>query len=216
MIRLEGLSVTFGRTLALDDLSLELHPGVTGLFGPNGAGKSTLLRAITGLVRPTRGRVLFGDEPVRLEDEAFRARVSYAGHDSGLYGDLSVGENLALFAALYGAPEANVRRCLEAVGLTDRSATRVRDLSAGLKRRAAVAKALVHDPTILLLDEPYANLDDDAAQAVSNAILEWARPGRYAVIATHGAKRVKPFATASVILQHGHVVSHTVRVPERG
>lgn len=216
MISLEGLTVVYGRTLALDDLDIQLRPGVTGLFGQNGAGKSTLLRVLAGLLRPTRGKISIDGIEVNLNREDFRRKVSYVGHDSGLYNQLTVAENLELFATLYGAPQHQADSSIEAVGLQDRATTRVRDLSAGLKRRAAVAKALVHEPTLLLLDEPYANLDDQAAELLSAAVQAWQQPGRYAVIATHGAKRVKSFASESVILQRGTLVSHRVREPATG
>jgi ABC-type multidrug transport system ATPase subunit len=99
------------------------------------------------------------------------------------------------------------------VGLADRRATRVAELSAGLKRRAAVARALLHEPDLLLLDEPYANVDDDAAEMMSAAIMSWRRPDRVCVVATHGAKRVKAYADAGIIIQRGHVISYQVRAP---
>lgn len=213
MIRAEGLTVVYGRTLALEQIDIHLQPGITGLFGQNGAGKSTLLRVMAGLLHPTQGKVTLGGVEVNLGDESFRQQVAYVGHDSGLYSDLTVGENLALFATLYGAPGERAGSAIEALGLEDRAGTRVRDLSAGLKRRAAVAKALVHEPSLLLLDEPYANLDDDSAGLVSAVLQGWQREDRLAVIATHGAKRVKSFATESVILQRGRLISHSVRQP---
>ncbi|MGI8774942.1 MAG: heme ABC exporter ATP-binding protein CcmA [Actinomycetota bacterium] len=213
MIRIEGLTVVYGRTLALDSLNIELRPGITGVFGQNGAGKSTLLRTIAGLLRPVRGRVSIDGSIIRLGDESFRQKIAYVGHDSGLYGDLTVAENLKLFATLYGAPVERVASTLASVGLEDRASARVQELSAGLKRRAAVAKALVHDPKVLLLDEPYANLDDGAAAQLSDALLRWQTAERCAVIATHGAKRVKAFATASLILQRGRAVSYSLRAP---
>lgn len=214
MIEVRGLRVAYGKTLALDALDLDIRPGVTGLFGQNGAGKSTLLRVLAGLLRPTTGSATVNGEPLTRPDEDLRRAIGYAGHDTGLYKHLTVAENLALFARLYGAPSERIDHVIASVSLDDRRATRVGNLSAGLKRRAAVARALLHDPTLLLLDEPYANLDDEAAELVSNAIKRWRGLGKYAVIATHGAKRVKPFADASLILQRGRPVSYRVRVEE--
>lgn len=211
MIRLANLTVIYGRTLALDDVSLDLRPGVTGLFGPNGAGKSTLLRVLAGLIRPTRGSVEHNGTPVDLRSEDFRGRIGYAGHEPGLYPDLTVEENLELFRGLYGAPGQRVIDVIEQVGLEERRAVRVRELSAGFKRRAAVARALLHEPDILLLDEPYANLDDDSSDKLSEAIKEWSGTGRYALIATHGAKRVKGFADAGIIIQRGRIISYRIR-----
>jgi heme exporter protein A len=213
LIELRGLRVVFGQTVALHGLDLTIGPGITGLFGPNAAGKSTLLRVVAGLLRPSGGTVTIGGVPVSPSDEALRARIGYSGHDSGLYRRLTVRENLELFAGLYGAGPSRVHAVLEQIGMTDRAATQVGRLSAGLMRRASVARALLHEPDVLLLDEPYANLDEEAAAMVSNAVVEWRAPGRAAIVATHGAKRVKAFADGGVIVQRGRVVSHRVRRP---
>ncbi|MEA2498018.1 MAG: heme exporter protein [Actinomycetota bacterium] len=213
MIQIEKLTVAYGRTIALDALDLELRPGITGLFGPNGSGKSTLLRAIAGLLRPTAGEIKLDGRHVFARDEAFRRRVGYSGHQTGLYERLSVRENLLLFARLYGATQSRVDGLIGSLGLEDRRDVPAGALSAGGKRSASVARALLHSPDVLLLDEPYANLDDDAAERISMAVQEWRQPHRVGVIATHGAKRVKGFADASLILQRAHAVSYRIRVP---
>ena len=213
MIWIEGVRVAYGRTLALDTLELELKPGVTGLFGPNGAGKTTLLRVLAGLLKPTTGSVRMRDMSIDSSSEEFRRRVGYVGHDSGLYPDLTVGENLDLFVRLYGTRPARTNEVLESIGLVHRKDARVAELSAGLKRRAAVARAMLHEPDLLLLDEPYANLDDEAAEMLSDAIMSWRSAHRVCVLATHGAKRVKAYADAGIIIQQGRVISYRVRVP---
>jgi heme ABC exporter ATP-binding subunit CcmA len=215
VIRLDDVRVVYGRTVALDRISLDLGEGIVGLFGPNGSGKSTLLKVIAGFVRPAGGAALAEGSPIRLADEAWRRHVGYAGHEPGLYARLSVRENLVLFARLYDTPDTRVDAVLRQLGLSERASMRVDALSAGLKRRASVARALVHDPRVLLLDEPYANLDDDAADLVSAALADWRRPGRLALVATHGAKRVKAFADAGVVLKQARVVSHRIRTGPR-
>ncbi len=207
-IRLSGVEVAFGRTLALHDLTLELFPGVTGLFGPNGSGKSTLLSVLAGLIRPTAGAAEYRGRPIRASDEDWRRHVGYAGHEPGLYPGLTVAENLELWAQLFDAPARRVDEMVERLGLGDRRRTPVRALSAGYRRRTSVARALLHEPSVLLLDEPYANLDDDAAAEVSNAIVDWRGGDKIAVVATHGAKKVKAYADAGIILKHGRVVSY--------
>ena len=207
-IRLERVEVAFGRTLALHDVTLDLFPGATGLFGPNASGKSTLLAVLAGLLRPTRGTATYGGTPIRAADEDWRRLVGYAGHEAGLYPGLTVAENLELWAQLFDAPTRRVEEMIERLGLGDRRHTAVRSLSAGFQRRTSVARALLHEPAVLLLDEPYANLDDDAAAAVSAAIVDWRGPDRIAVVATHGAKKVKAYADAGIILKHGRVVSY--------
>ena len=207
MIHVESLQVVFGSTPALIDVDLELGPGAHGLFGPNGSGKSTLLRVLAGLLPPTSGRVTWDDSAVSSSAESFRRRVGYAGHLSGLYGRLTVAENLDLFARLYGVAPATIERFSASMNLVDELNKPVRQLSAGLKRRVAVARALLHDPDLLLLDEPYANLDDDAAELVSRAVREWRTSSRIAVIATHGAKRVKGWVDGGVVLRRGRVAT---------
>lgn len=206
MIQATDLRVTFGRTRALDGVDISLDDGVFGLFGPNGSGKSTLLKVIAGLLPATAGEVIVNGYRPRARAEAVRRVIGYAGHDSGLYPELTVAENLDVFARLYGCAADRVRDVLVRLGLNEWAGTPAGALSAGLKRRTAVARAILHDPTVLLLDEPYANLDDDAADLVSEMVKTWRSPGRIAVIATHGAKIVKRFANGGVILKQGHVV----------
>jgi heme exporter protein A len=201
-----SLTVAFGRTIALDGIDLDVPTGITGLFGPNGSGKSTLLRVIAGLQRPTAGSVVIDGHPTSLRHESFRRRIGYVGHSAGLYAHLTVAENLELCAQLYGAPTARAGDVLTDVGLSGRAATYAGDLSAGLKRRASVARALVHDPDVLLLDEPYANLDDEASGMISAAVQAWCTAGKVALIATHGAKKVKAYADGGIILRDGRVV----------
>lgn len=208
MIRLEHVSVFFGHTIALDRLDATIEPGITGLFGPNGSGKSTLLRVVTGLLEPSEGRVTFEGSPVSTSNEGFVRRVGYAGHTAGLYSRLTVRENLELFAHLHGVVSYDPGALLERLGLADQGGKRVGELSAGLKQRAAVARALVHSPDLLLLDEPYANLDDDAAELVSRVLQEWWTPERIALVATHGAKKLKAFAHGGLILKRGRTVVH--------
>jgi heme ABC exporter ATP-binding subunit CcmA len=208
MIALERVTVTYGRTVALYDIDAKVEQGITGLFGQNASGKSTLLRAVAGLIRPRSGRVTINGVPVISANEETRRRIGYAGHESGLYPRLSVRENLALFARLQGAAPARVDELTERLELGPYASTLVVALSAGYKRRAAVARALVHDPEVLLLDEPYANLDDDAAALVSDAIKAWRAPGKCALVASHGAKKVKAYADAGIILRHGRIATH--------
>ncbi|HYI43994.1 MAG TPA: heme ABC exporter ATP-binding protein CcmA [Actinomycetota bacterium] len=206
-IELKQVTVVFGRTLALDAIDLTIEPGIIGLFGQNGSGKSTLLRTIAGLIKPATGRVMVDGRAYARGDESLRGELGFAGHESGLYPRLTLQENLELFARLYGTPVERIDATLEELGLSAEGARQVGSLSAGTKRRAAVARALLHDPTVLLLDEPYANLDDEASEKVSASIQRWSQPHKTALIATHGAKKVKAYATAGIILQRGRVVT---------
>ncbi len=206
MLETRELTVTFGHTIALDAIDVSVASGITGLFGPNGSGKSTLLRVLAGLLRPTKGSVHLDGEPASIRSEDYRRAIGYAGHEAGLYAELSVRENLELFASLYGADPDRVDGMIEQLGLGDVSTTEFSALSAGTKRRAAVARALLHEPRVLLLDEPYANLDDEAADLVDQAIRSWSTPKRIGVVASHGAKRVKSYASGGVILRRSRVI----------
>lgn len=204
-ISVENVTVVFGRTLALDEIDIEIGPGITGVFGPNGSGKSTLLKAIAGLLKPTTGRIAIdGSDGGR--DESLRRRIGFAGHGSGLYGRLTLQENLELFASLYGADTTRTGQLMDDLGLSEFAERPVSDLSAGSKRRAAVARALVHDPEVLLLDEPYANVDDEACEAISRAIATWKEEGKTGLVATHGAKKVRAYADGGIILRRGRLI----------
>ena len=213
MIRLEQLDVVFDKTVALDHVDVRIDPGLVGLFGPNGSGKSTLLRVLAGRLAPTAGTALIDGRPCHPADEELRARLGYSGHETGLYPNLTVEENLDLFALVTGAEKSRVGHVMTDLDLADRAGVRVRSLSAGQKRRASVARALVGDPDVLLLDEPYANVDDDAAAIITRAIVSWWGPGRVGVVATHGAKRVKPYASASLVLRRGSLAAYRSAEP---
>ena len=204
-IAVENITVVFGRTLALDEVDIEIGTGIFGVFGPNGSGKSTLLKAIAGLLKPTTGRITI-DGSNGSRDETVRRRIGYAGHGSGLYGRLTLTENLELFASLYGADASRAVTLIEELDLSEFRSRPVSDLSAGSKRRAAVARALVHDPDLLLLDEPYANVDDEASEAISAAIASWKTGDKTALVATHGAKKVKAYADGGIILRRGRLI----------
>jgi len=185
-IEVAGLERRYGDRVALKDVSAELHEGQTlVLFGANGAGKTTLLRVLATLLRPHEGEVrVLG---ARLPDEAWkvRGRVGYVAHEPLLYRTLSARENLAFNAKLHGVPASRVDELLEQVGLGRRGDDPVEELSRGMRQRAAVARALLHDPELLLLDEPYTGLDAGALDALEPLIGR--ASGRTRVIATHDA-----------------------------
>jgi heme exporter protein A len=170
-LKLEGLVRRYGEREALSDVSLSLHAGQTlVVFGPNGAGKTTLLRVLATLLRPHAGDVrVLG---ARLPDEAWavRGRVGLLGHEPLLYRELTVRENLLFHARLHGVGEERVEELLGAVALADRADEPLKTLSRGMVQRAAVARATLHDPELLLLDEPWANLDPAARELVEPLI----------------------------------------------
>ena len=181
IIELEGLTRAYGERVALADVTLALPPGRTlVVFGPNGAGKSTLLRVLATLLRPSDGvaRVLGRELPG--EAWAVRGRIGFLGHEPLLYRELTGRENLRFQARLFGVGEERVAELLERLQLERRADEPVRNLSRGTVQRMAVARAILHDPELLLLDEPRANLDP-AASALIGPLLT----GRTLVITSH-------------------------------
>ena len=183
-IELDGLTRRYGERVALDGLTLSLEPGRTlVVFGPNGAGKSTLLRVLATLLRPHAGtaRVLGCELPG--EDWAVRGKVGLLSHDPLLYRDLSARENLDYHARLHGVARGRAGELLAAVGLDLRADDPVHTFSRGMVQRLAVCRAVLHDPPVLLLDEPRANLDPQASALVEPLI--GAASGRTRVITSH-------------------------------
>jgi heme exporter protein A len=183
-IELERLERRFGERVALAGVSVSVPTGATlAVLGGNGAGKTTLLRVLAGLLRPHGGtaRVLGAGLPA--ERWRLPARVGYLGHEPLLYRELSGRENLRYHAALHGTSQARLDDLLTRLGLADRADEPVRDLSKGLVQRLAIARAVLHDPPLLLLDEPRANLDPAAAELVEPFIGR--SSGRTRVLVTH-------------------------------
>jgi len=187
-IEISGLRREFGDRAALDDVELRLEAGESvAVLGPNGSGKSTLLRILAGLLRPTAGDVSVLGCALPKETYRLRGRVGYLGHDPLLYRDLSPRENLELAAALNGlAPDtagARIEVLLDAVGMSSRADDRVAELSAGMKQRIDICRAVLHQPELLLLDEPDAHLDPDARREIAPLIA--AGEGRSRVVVSH-------------------------------
>ena len=183
-IELEGLTRRYGERVALDDVTLTVPAGTTlVVFGPNGAGKSTLLRVLATLLRPHAGVVRILGRALPDEGWAIRGRVGLLTHEPLLYRDLSGRENLRFHARLHGVPFARVEELLDRVGLMLRADDRVHTYSRGMVQRLAVCRAVLHDPAVLLLDEPRANLDPAATDLVEPLI--GAASGRTRVVTSH-------------------------------
>lgn len=170
-LELRALSRRFGERPVLRSLTLTLQRGETlAVLGANGAGKTTLLRVLAGLLRPHSGRARVLGAELPRERELLRGRIGWIGHEPLLYRELTVAENLGFHARLYGQPQRRVAELLEAVGMSARLRTPVRELSRGMVQRVAVARALIGSPELLLLDEPEANLDPAAREALAPLI----------------------------------------------
>jgi heme exporter protein A len=183
-VELEGLTRVFGERVALDDVTLSVATATTlVVFGPNGAGKSTLLRILATLLRPQQGTARVLGHDLAREAWAVRGQVGLLGHEALLYRDLTVRENLDFHARLHGVQAERIDELLQATGLADRANDAVRTLSRGLAQRAAVCRAVLHDPPLLLLDEPRANLDPRSVELVEPLIGR--SSGRTRVVTSH-------------------------------
>jgi heme exporter protein A len=183
-VELEELERNHGERRVLSGISLAVEAGETlVVFGPNGAGKSTLLRVLATLLRPHGGSVRVLGAKLPQEGYAVRGRIGMLGHEAMLYRELSARENLLYHARLHGLGAARVQEMLERVGMDNRASDPLRTLSRGMVQRVAIARAVLHDPELLLLDEPYAHLDPAAIELVE-PLLDGAR-GRTRVIASH-------------------------------
>jgi heme exporter protein A len=201
-IELRGLRRDFGDRTALPGISARLEPGESlAVLGPNGSGKSTLLRILAGLLRPSGGEALVLGCSLPKEVHRLRGRVGYLGHAPLLYRDLSSRENLTLVAALHrldpAASESRIEHLLETVGMSARGDDRVAELSAGMKQRVDIARAVLHEPELLLLDEPDAHLDTEARLLVEPLIGPGSGPSR--VVVSHD--REAATASADVVLE---------------
>jgi heme exporter protein A len=204
-VRASSLAKHFGRRVAVDGVEFSLDTGdCLALFGPNGAGKTTLLRLIAGLLKPTSGSVRVQGMEMR-RDAAARAGIGLISHQSMLYAPLTARENVEFTARLYGleSPRAAADAALDALRVLDRADAPVRTLSRGLQQRVSIARALVHDPTVLLLDEPYAGLDDAGAVALTSVIQSLRARGATLVVVTHNVAEGLALATHAAIMTAG-------------
>ena len=207
MLWARELSHAFGPIRALDGISFTLERGRTlVIFGPNGAGKTTLLRVLAGLVRPTGGSAGV---------EGGRRAIGWIGHQSQLYGHLTVRENLRFWGTLYDVPAGDLERrqgeLLARLGLDARAGQQVRTLSRGETQRAAIARALLHDPAVLLLDEPFTGLDRLAAEELGRLLGELAARGRATVLVTHDVEEGTELASEVAFMRAGRFLAYGPR-----
>jgi heme ABC exporter ATP-binding subunit CcmA len=217
-ITLRRLSKFYERFVALDHLDLTIEPGeFVVVLGRNGAGKTTLLRTLGLLLSPSEGDLLFDALPARSLDPAFRRRLGFIGHETFLYDELTAAENLSFYASLYGLENAaeRVAAVLAEMGLEDRAASQARNLSRGLKQRLALARAWLHEPDILLLDEPATGLDAPTRTRMHRWLAGCHQSGRTVVVSSHDlAESLQP-ATRILLLEKGRVAFDGPNAPER-
>lgn len=207
LLQAEGLEKRIGHRLILDGISLQVSAGsCVALIGHNGAGKSTLVKVLAGLSRPTAGRFwLNGQDP--MDDPGVRALVGVALHESMLYGDLTAKENLLFYGRLFGLPNPGARAdaLLQAFGLALYAGEYVRTFSRGMTQRLSLARAMMHNPKVLLLDEVFAGLDLAGISLAVNAVLAARTRGTAVVLVTHELAVAKQLATQVVYLAGGRV-----------
>ena len=213
LLRVTQLSKSYGARLAVDQVSFDVQQGQTvGLLGPNGAGKSTTVSMICGLLRADSGSVAMDGAPIGQGRNSAKRKIGYVPQELALYEDLSALENLRLFGALYGLKGAPLKaRCeqvLALVNLVDRAADKPATFSGGMKRRLNIAAALLHDPQLLILDEPTVGVDPQSRNAIFETLEQLKRAGRSLIYTSHYMEEVERLADHIVIIDHGKVLAN--------
>jgi len=207
-VRLVDVSRHFGRRRAVSHVTLTASRGdIVGLLGPNGAGKSTLLGIAATLVSPSGGEVRYGDRSARDGGPSLRRHIGLLAHELHLYPELTARQNLAFFARLQGVdgPEV-VERALEGAGLADRGDDHVAGFSRGMRQRLALERTLIHRPRLLLLDEPFTGLDDQAVGLVTERLRRLAADGAIVLLATHDLDLAEGLITRAAVMKGGRVI----------
>ena len=207
-LTIDDVSRFYGRRRALSHVSLTLQTGqLVALLGPNGAGKSTLLGLLATLVRPSVGSIRYGDKDAREAASALRGHIGFLSHDLQLYSELSARENLEFFAGLYSLddPPGRATRALDRAGLSPRGDDVVDGYSRGMRQRLALERTLLHDPRLVLLDEPFTGLDEASARTLSDRLRGLKAQGRIVLLATHDLDIADGLVDRSVMLQNGRM-----------
>jgi len=212
LVQTVGLTKRFDRTVALRGVALTLRPGTcTLLLGHNGAGKSTLLGILATRLRPTRGDVLYGTTPWERVDAAVRGAIGLVPHAALLYGDLTAAENLNFYAKLHGLlePAKRIREVLGEVGMLAEADRQVRTCSRGMLQRLSLARALLHGPKLLLLDEPFTGLDQESGERLLATLADYRGRGCILLVITHRPGPLAPLCDQAVLLRAGRVGHET-------
>jgi heme exporter protein A len=214
MITVKKLVKRFGLKTVLRGVDFEVQPGeFVALLGPNGAGKTTFLRILASLSRPSLGEVNIAGYKLPHEAAQVRARLGVVSHLPLLYGDLTAEENLRFYARMYNIPNAELRinEVLDMVGLEIRRRDLVRTFSRGMQQRLAIGRAVLHDPEVVLFDEPYTGLDQDASSMLDDVLKTVAAKGRTVVMTSHDLARAEDLATRFDILSRGVISASASR-----
>ena len=212
MLEVRNLRKTYGSVVAVDDVSFSVGRGeLVAVLGPNGAGKTTTVSIITGLIAPDRGEVLIGGARARGDADPLKRRIGLVPQDIALYDELSARDNLRFFGALFGmgghAADTAIQPVLAWVGLAERARDRVGTFSGGMKRRLNLAAGLLHEPDILLLDEPTVGVDPQSRNAIFDNLEDLKQRGKTLVYTTHYMEEAERLADRVVIIDRGRVVA---------
>lgn len=209
IIEVDSLEKSFGHKKALRGVNLKVYEGeFVVLFGPNGAGKTTLLKSISTIIRPTKGRILFRGKEVDDGSISLREAIGLVSHNTLLYEDLTAFENLLFYARMYGvpSPRQKIEELLHTIGLYHRKDDLVRTFSRGMLQRLAIARAILHDPPVLLLDEPYTGLDVQAMRILDDLLYSLKDEVRTFIMTSHDIQKGFEHATRLMIIHSGEIV----------
>ena len=210
MIQVRHLIKRFGPKSVLNDLSFQVEDGeFVAIVGPNGAGKTTLLRILSSLSKPTLGDITVAGFKLPSQAARVRQRMGVVSHLPLLYDDLTAAENLTFYGRMYAVPDLpdRVKQVLELVGLSNRARDLVRTFSRGMQQRLAIGRAVLHDPEVLLLDEPHTGLDQDACNMLDKVLQDVAIQGRTVVMTSHDFVRVQNLASRFDVLSRGRIIA---------
>ena len=210
VVELAALSKSIDDRPILQNISFSLQPGeYLSLLGANGAGKSTLLKMLATLIPPSSGSISLFGQNASANSANLRARIGLIGHQPMLYGELTAQENLTFFAKLYGVanPSAKATELLQKVGLGHRAKDRVKGFSRGMTQRVAIARALLHDPELILADEPFAGLDEGSSRIVENMLSELNQQGRTIILVNHAIERTLQLSKRTIVLKSGQILA---------
>jgi ABC-2 type transport system ATP-binding protein/heme exporter protein A len=210
IISITGLSKSFGMRRALNDIDLKIQKGeFVAIFGPNGAGKTTLMKIISTVTEPTRGSVSINGIDSKKDPNGIRGMIGAISHETYLYDDLTAKENLLFFSRIYGMEksvmEEQVGKLLKNVKLYNRADERVGSFSRGMKQRLSIARALLHSPAILLMDEPYTGLDQQAAENFERVLMNTGSSEVTRIMITHNIERAFELCDRMLIMDRGEI-----------
>lgn len=213
MLVAEKLTKRYGALRGVDDLSFTVHPGeVFGLLGPNGAGKSTTVKLLTGLLQPTSGRITLGAHDAAADVQAYKAHLGYVPEEPFLYSYLTGPEYLKLVGGLRGIPtqqlDAKIAAFLQCLGLHDSRYQTMSAYSKGMRQKILIAAAVLHDPALVILDEPFSGLDVSAARLLKAFVHGLAQDGKVVVFSSHVLEVVEQVCSRVLILKSGRVAGH--------